>query len=867
MIRGISSNIDHGRYRRIINKSCFSTHTLADANVTPFNFEDIDKLVKKNRKRNEKDAQVTDNHRSIFYSLVKYSKAINYHKKNLENRSPNKDDGKIPKDMPENAETNLALPAVYDIYARGEFFCEKMAKNLGYMNKNMLIVIIKQSLSTYHNTRKKCWHSLSTKALRHCFISDEPLTCSDLVKICASLSKCYFKKLDEFKGKIDELIISQPEWTIHGASQILWSLSHLKLFSLPSFNYLNHTIVKCINLDSDKYIKYSDIHKIASANLMQVSQVGTIHPVLQSIVTHFANNTILLKCTGTKTMFAIVSILPYSAYNDELVIEILKILVRSLYQYSHVQAAQIIYKFAVIHSDLSNTARDLTLELLLSFRDLVLSSDITFIPSACSKLLYTYKRILGAHDEDFVNKCLSDLNANLHLLGPFSLFGSLLCLNSYFGEEAPEIGEKYRESVKHTKNNLLKFDDSGRLSKIVNGELVPLDNVKLWHYGLLSAIEKYDTYDHLFNFIGTLESTSLIHNVKSFALFLLNMCWDSSNLYNRNTMNSIFVIASKLLSLSENVEDNLLKQYWVLILYHLTTLDITTVFEHENIPRFPISSFDTDVILISLLTSGIRHDEDATLACLNELIQRYKDGKMSDAEPIVIKTILLLNYTYSNKTGGIVHKIINGNTRELFMETFYGSATVCQSNRSTEGYIHYLQKCLVKNLAPVPLEWTHIQIFFLQDYPRYMFKMIPLALVGNMFRIREVKCSIWDVSNWFLVKRGWNNLSNRLKELDVIDDSSIYEQLCEGYTNWNISEIKIANIATNKYVGPYLCQFVIMADDPSQNIIVFILADSPTENKHIYHKIRRDILNKFGYNFVELFCGQEVHTISTNSVQ
>ncbi|UKK02531.2 hypothetical protein MACK_002624 [Theileria orientalis] len=859
--------------------------------VIPFSFNEIDKIVKKRSKSPEKSIHIDKLHKKIFYKFIRQTNSLIYANVSL------------AKPLRNNTTETASSDNLND--QRGseeEIVCNQIERILGSLDKDNLIIVLQRSLSAHYYSKSKCWYSLSTRTLRYCFLNEQKLGCDDLVKILASLSKWRFHNLSEFGNKLDFYILLNHEWDTYQASQILWSLCHLNLFTLKAFDYLNGIIIGKLSssiqnnalslhcnvteslsnkvatcntghIEQDFALNddfYKNIHRIASANLTRSSKTGMNSPVLSSIHDYLSKNLVILKCLDTKTMLSVTGLFPHGMYNDKLTTSVLEILVNSFQSYTQAQAVQILYNLAVVHSDLSLRAKDLVIKLLYKFRVLVLSSECTFIPSAVCKLLYTSRVFLNNFDSNFVSKCLSDLNANLHLIGQFSLVGNVLCLNQLVNEFGSKLDSRQKENIDNTMNNLIKFDDNGNFSKLVDGSLVPLENVKLWH---LSAINNSNSKQYKDGTLG-LESIFSIYNAKR-----MN---DSFNEFYETCKGENYMSSMKNLVLF---------------------ISLLKVFKREvafgNTRILSVSN-----ALIKILTNIFKEDlsekENECESAVNYLEETQGDRVLENDEIVIIKFWELIRLFRGEASVCNISGCKSTNTDEMAKELFHSFYSHTGSNSSYSRIANttecsavnsytsedetskgdevdvkeskeahrgqqYMNKCLKSSCRPIQVDLLYTKLFFLQDHPKYFISLVPSIIIGEALNTRAHDLDIFKIAELLEREKQWNFLSRYLdanrgsvghqpstsyeEKTEKLADARV--QLRGFYSNWKVSEMEIDYILENQYIGAWLCPYVLK-NASNQTILIFQLKSKEENNLHIFDVLRRDVLTKFGYNFIEL---------------
>nr|PVC53117.1 hypothetical protein MACL_00000293 [Theileria orientalis] len=859
--------------------------------VIPFSFNEIDKIVKKRNNISEKSIHIDKLHRNVFYKFIRQTNSIIY--SNVSLNKPVKNN--ITETVSSDNLNNKREP-------EEEIVCNQIERILGSLDKDNLIIVLQRSLAAHYHSKLKCWYSLSTKTLRHCFLNEQKLGCEDLVKILASLSKWRFHSLSEFGNKIDFYILLNHKWDTYQASQVLWSLCHLNLFTLKAFDYLNDIIVgklssstlnKTLALNSNVPDSqnnevsapetgdgeqdfglnedfYENIHRIASANLTRLSKTGISSPVLSSIHDYLSKNLVILKCLDTKTMLSVTALFPHGVYNDKLTISVLEILASSFYRYTQAQAVQILYNFAIVHSDLSLRARDLVIKLLYQFRVLVLSSDCTFIPSAVCKLLYASRVFLSNFDINFVSKCLSDLNANLHLIGQFSLVGNMLCLNQMVNEFGSKLDSRQRENIANTMNNLIKFDENGSFSKLVEGSLVPLENMKLWHLSVVNNIDGKRNTDSTLGLVSNL------------------------NMYNATRLNDSFSDFYETCK-GENYMSSM--KNLVLFIALLNVFKREVAFSNGHIPSVSNA-------LIKILTNIFKEDPsemgNECKAAVNYLEDTRGSRVVENDEVVIVKFWQLIrlfkgeasacnvsgcngtnkdemakelfdsfySHTYSNRSysrsgNGRENSAVNCYTSED--GTSRGGEVEVKEREDDDRSNKYINKYLQSSCRPIQVDLVYTKLFFLQDHPKYFIRLMPSIIIGEALNTKAHDLDIFKIADLLEREKQWNCLSRYLdanggsfghqpstsyeKKSEELEGSKV--QLRGFYSNWNVSEMEIDYILENQYTGPWMCPY-ILKNASNQTILIFQMKNKEVSNLHIFDVLRRDVLTKFGYNFIEL---------------
>uniref|UniRef100_A0A3B0N4T9 RAP domain-containing protein n=1 Tax=Theileria annulata TaxID=5874 RepID=A0A3B0N4T9_THEAN len=846
--------------------------------VIPFSFTEIDRIVKNRTNIHEKSLKIDIKHKNVFYTFIRKTNSIIYSSLHLKktNSSDTKEDSLHSSCIKEDSKSFPVI--IRNEQIDDETICERVEKILGFLTKENLIVVLQRSLSAHFYLKSKCWKRLSTCVLRNCFLNEEKLNSTDLVKILSSLSKWRFTNLSEFEKKLDLLILVNDDWTLYNASQALWSLSHLNLFSLKAFQYLNAKIIHLLCSNSNQLEPntdlYESIHRICSSNLNKLSRTGIASPVLSSITEYFERNVEVLKCLDTKTMLSLTSLFPYSSYNDKLVTSVLGLLLGSFHKFTHAQASHILYNFSIIHSDLSTTAQHLVVKLLCKFRDLILASEFTFIPSMISKCLYTSILFLSDLDLNFVSMFLSDLNANLHLIGPFSLFGNLLCLNHMKSEFSRQLEPRDAKSIVNTMNKLMKVDDLGNLCKLDNEVLKPLE-IKLWHLSVLNVIScipispKFISdriYLKLQEFYEICDSENHMSTMKNFVLFLTNS-FGNRDLVDTNLKNLTLLTSSKLFECSSE-NNEILCVYWDLITCYLSCFEMLDVFKREV--KFDVlpSDFGPNFIvlrsLLNLLSCAFINDEKGLITYVEKLAHG-KERKPENVEVIIVKFCLLFsNFDSIRAQMGLKFEDFytsNGTNDKKYVEN-------SDIGLSAEA-IDYVKKCVRTPCKQINLGFLRTKLFFLQDHPRHFLPLLPSIIMGELLSTSDYrgKVDIYQIGKWLDEVKGWDCLSKSLKngnieeyreengdEMDEngskLENNVRIESM---YSNWKQREMEVEYVLKEQYIGPWLCPYVIKGKDEGSILLIFPMDFRNKNRRHVFDTMRRDFLSKFGYNFIELY--------------
>ncbi|XP_952904.1 uncharacterized protein TA07360 [Theileria annulata] len=846
--------------------------------VIPFSFTEIDRIVKNRTNIHEKSLKIDIKHKNVFYTFIRKTNSIIYSSLHLKktNSSDTKEDSLHSSCIKEDSKSFPVI--IRNEQIDDETICERVEKILGFLTKDNLIVVLQRSLSAHFYLKSKCWKRLSTCVLRNCFLSEEKLNSTDLVKILSSLSKWRFTNLSEFEKKLDLLILINDDWTLYKSSQALWSLSHLNLFSLKAFQYLNAKIIHLLCSNSNQLEPntdlYESIHRICSSNLNKLSRTGIASPVLSSITEYFERNVEVLKCLDTKTMLSLTSLFPYSSYNDKLVTSVLGLLLGSFHKFTHAQASHILYNFSIIHSDLSTTAQHLVVKLLCKFRDLILASEFTFIPSMISKCLYTSILFLSDLDLNFVSMFLSDLNANLHLIGPFSLFGNLLCLNHIKSEFSRHLEPRDAKSIVNTMNKLIKVDDLGNLCKLDNEVLKPLE-IKLWHLSVLNAIScipitpKFISdriYLKLHEFYEICDSENHMATMKNFVLFLTNS-FGNRDLVDTNLKNLTLLTSSKLFECSSE-NNEILCVYWDLITCYLSCFEMLDVFKREV--KFDVlpSDFGSNFMvlrsLLNLLSCAFINDEKGLISYLEKLAHE-KERKPENVEVIIVKFCLLFtNFDSIRDELGLkfedFYKANGTNDKEYVENSDIGLSAEAND---------YVKKCVRTPCNQINLGFLRTKLFFLQDHPRHFLPLLPSIIIGELLSTSDYrgKVDIYQIGKWLDEVKGWDCLSKRLNNGNIEEYRGENAEEIDGngsklennvriesmYSNWKQREMEIEYVLKEQYIGPWLCPYVIKGKEEGSILLIFPMDFRNKNRPHVFDTMRRDFLSKFGYNFIELY--------------
>ncbi|KAK2198206.1 hypothetical protein BdWA1_001215 [Babesia duncani] len=802
-------------------------------NPIPFDFENIEKLVKSHSKPVDSPITLNKDDKKLFHLFLRETNAITYTAAVL----------KKPVDKL-TCSSNNSNPT-----NNHQWLTKTIGNKLSQLSLNNRIIVLQRSLAAWQHSRNPCWYTLTTKTLRSCCINDEIPDSKQLVNIFAALSKWRFRNMKEFAKNFDIIILSASNWTMDQASQILWSLAHLKCFELLSFECMNSVVLEC--LENNPEILDDTIHRIINANLIKTSQVGNVSPVYESIANYLTVNPHYFKNLKAKTLLGISSFIPMlSSFNQDLIRSLISRATESLDDFTHIQAAHFVSNLALIKDKLDGTSGDLCLNLLYEFKESIYNSNVAFVPSLTAKLLYSFRIFLGAFDVNFVSKCLSDLNVNLHLLGSFSVLGNIQCLKLLSREKQTNWDSKFINSLESTSKKLINFQDGYLYKPLEDGGFEKLDNLRLWHYGMLTRLQE-TTFENistlLMSYMDSQEQERVSIKYKDFSLFLLHTFNNIKIKMNRNMLNCILMVSTNLYNqICKNTKIHLPK-YWNLFYHNLAYLGIFDAFEREcsNMTR-TIHNDTTRLLFLSIQTINGKTIYPQVFQCLNDLSVGFKSKQVSRTEMIAVRFALLtalLHHDIDLKDYGIDYDL-----KQQLLSCFYTGKSNGIVTTENE-FLEYIQHCCSRRIRPVDVELTYTRLFFLQDHPQLFLENVPDILISGMITAIEENVNLTQVASVLQKEKSWSNLIDHLKsqnlQTELVQDCNLKLVM---NTTCDLDEFKISKIQINHDIGPFTANMLMEDTTASKSIAIFVNASRDSNTM-----VRQAMLSQMGIEYIEMY--------------
>lgn len=818
----------------------------------PFDFEAIDQLVRSKPATPAKAIDINREDKSLFYWLLREANATVYAATAL---------SKYTKQIAPT-DTEVQGPNKPE----GEWLCDRIADRLHYYKLDNRIIILQRALAAYHHSRQHQWHRLAKTALRSCLINDEVPNANHLVKICASLSKWRLTRITEIQTKLDLCILAESQWNLYSASHILWSLAHLKRFDMRSFDYMNNIVSMTLAEPAFDVAALSDdtMHRIVNANLIRLSHTGSHHRIMKDVLLTLSLNPSAISYLTPKTLLAVTSLLPLHP-EATVASHLIRRISQSIHKFTHTQMAHVLYNFAIIRPNLAPAMIDDIVGMLFEFKETLYKSNAVYLPSLSCKLLFTFWAFLDGCDHKFISKCLSDLNTNLHLLVPYSLVGSLQCLEVYRDRNGTYCDEKQALSIANTWNNLVRVNDRGEFVKPSQCDLEePVENLKLWHIAALHRITNrgYNKMlSQLNSFMDRVDQDMIMPALKDIIMFLYNVSTNRALCGDRTLLNSLLIVVSQLWNVLGN--PNKYDEYWDHIQYNLAAMDLMEVLERECNNTLPCVGSSKSSYRISSMklcidaTKGKAVDE-ALLACLHHAASAESCDYV-ELDSLVARYIMFICIFHETTLGKMLEDASTCFLRNVLTESFYEGFYEPMFNTAVnkgldERLLEYLNKSLRLQISPPNLGMAYTTAFFLQDHIKPLLQTLPAIAMGALCSQKRYDISLWDLVTCF----DSNGPIKLVDYLETVNEAKpeknrplqqIVSHLCRPVLN-------VKRVRTNFNVGPYMCHIGLFGDDESQGVYVFI-TDGYSKNArdmaaHVFDRQRRLTLKNMGLQFVDL---------------
>lgn len=851
VLRNIGSRL--GVYRLIGSRRLVSSAVTSVYEPMPFDFEAIDQLVRKRILPKGDSIDIDPQDKPLFYKLLREANATVYASTSLGRNKHNAVKG-------EGIHPNEKKPEI-------EWLCDRISDRLQYYKLDNRIVILQRSLAAYHNCRHHQWARLAKTALRSCFINDEKLSARHIVKICAALSKWRFRNLSEIQAKLDLSILAESEWNLVNASHVLWSLSHLKCFDMKAFDYMNNVVSAGLRRPAFDLEEMSDdtIHRIINANLVRLSHKGFQHRVMKDILVALEAQPTQLSYLSPNTLMNVASLLPL--YPETTVTShLVKRISRSIHKFTHTQFAHMLSNFAIVKPYLSEDVVDDILSMLFEYKEMVYKSDVVYVPSLVCKLMITFRTFLKSFDNVFVSKCLSDLNSNLHLIVPYSLIGSLHCIDVYRTEISDTNDERQNVSVNNTWNNLIKLNNHGHFMKVSSGIAEePIDNLKLWHMAALKRLTSHgykQMMDMLINFMDRVKVDNTRATLKEFVMFLYNTSSDRALFRDRNFLNSVLIAVSHLWDEFKEHRDN---ECWHHIMLNLSVMGLREIFERECNAAFPHSTSPGQSALVAALNEclSMERGKCSGRKVLELLHNVAMDSSHENAEADyhIVRYILFMCLLNDSDVAFRLGKLSKVSIMDFLMQSFYepSRTPIFHMEGNEEGIdpmlLSYMENVMQAKLSPIDIGMAYTRSLFLQDHTRLLLQALPATIMGELCPQKVYDVHIWDVAR-SLEAEGIESLTRYLESIRE-SKPALDVRLLKVAKNAKDHTVKINKVRRNFYIGPYMCHFGLMSDDGPSSVYVF-LTDTPRNkggvhsSEHVYDRQRILALENMGLQFIEL---------------
>ncbi|GIX64444.1 VOC family protein [Babesia caballi] len=848
-----------------LNANAAAGKALAAYEPPPFDFEAIDDIVRSQQPGAKRGLNVDNDEKSLLYLFLREANAAVYAATALSKKG------------------ELLTPA--DSAARsaskggGQGVCDRIQSRLLDFKLDNRIIVLQRALAAWHHAAAHHWHRLAKTALRSCLVHDEALTAEQLVRICAALSKWRFRNLAEVQRKLDLAIMAEGSWDVYQASQLLWSLAHLRTFDVCAFDYMNNVIACALREGAVDVATMPDdtIHRILNANLIRMSHTGHHHRVVTVMVDSLEASPCAISHLSPKTILAVTAVLPLCRESG-IAAHIARRMSQSMHKFTHAQAAHLFYNLAIVAQHLPVAVMDQLVGALFEFKEMLYKAEAAYVPSLTAKLLFTFRVLLPAFDHCFVSKCLADLSANLHLLGPFSLVGNLQCIALYREETAEELSEKQCTSLRNTWRNIARVDGSGNFVKPLYGEtaLEPVENLKLWHYGALRRLTKYGhapMMDKLSGFTDRCDEGSLMSATKDFLLFLVNAATQRDLSSDGAFLNSVLIVGSQLWQMS--VDRRVDVETWDAIRFHLAALGLLDAFERECSGSSPRGDdVGQSQSLLGILRMMVRSPKsgDTEKALVKWLRDRAAVANDADIarDALAVRFLLFMGISHRYSVVQRLEEAGTSQLAQILTESFYGaSGPVFETHKSTDrelsNVLDYLNKSLQVHRAPINRTMAYTRAFFMQDTPRLLMPLIPKLALAELCPQKQHDVALWDVAMWLLEEKQQASLARYLES--VGEPRPTHPVNLVELASWNgCPAFDIKMVRRNFNFGPYMCHLGLFGENKTRVSLVFLNdaccgGVAGGRKEHLFDKQRRDALKNMGVQFLEFAVDNGEHNV------
>ncbi|GBE61574.1 poly(beta-D-mannuronate) O-acetylase, putative [Babesia ovata] len=755
---------------------------------------------------------------------------------------------------------------------QGEWLCERIADRLLSYSVDNRIIVLQRSLAGWHHSRQRHWHRLAKTALRSCFINDEFLNAQHAVKICAALSKWRCRDIAEVRQKLNLAILAAEGWNVDNASHVLWSLTHLREFDMSAFDYMNNAVAAALSKpDFDATSLMDDtVHRILNANIVRMSHTGRQHQAMITVLRVLKEQPHAVSHLSPKTMLAVSAVMPLCSEMG-ITEHIARRLSSSMHLFTHVQAAHVFYNFALVAPSLPSAVVDQLVGALFDFKETLYKTEAAYVPSLTAKLLFTFMTFLRGFDHSFISKCLADLNANLHLLGPFSLVGNLQYIKLYMDSSTGDLTDQQLTSLKNTWSNMVKTDAYGDFVKPLFGKdgQAPLDNLKLWHYGALYRLTKLG-YESLMRQIDVFRcgvgTDNVVPAMKDFLLFLVNVSARRELIADRRILNAILILASHLRNMSDG--NRRAEEYWEPIKFHLAALGILNIFEREcevslsnaansgnNVPTM------TAIRLAMTAATGGSADDSLLAWFRSKALGATPAAVEKDA--FAVRYVMFICLIHGNSIASLLKKASEQPIMKVLTQSFYAGACgpLFNSRNSTDPVVsevlEYLNASAQIPIVPIDSSVAHAKLFFTQDAPRLLLPLLPEVALAEMCSQQRQYVDLWDVAAWLQEAKQIDSLCRYLEGVGEARPMNSRTEFSELASKVERPLFDVKRVRCNFNVGPYMCHVGLFGGDDSHIALLFIhiLGGGCTADRlagHIFDAQRRKALEVLGVQYIEL---------------
>ncbi|CDR95211.1 hypothetical protein, conserved [Babesia bigemina] len=875
--------------RRLLRWRALSTHARnvipANAELAagayeppPFDFEAIDAILQSRAKKTQHESSevapssistaqppskergivLENDEKSLFYLFLRETNAVIFAATALAKK------GKLlASDQPSEGQFEKT---------QSEWLCERMADRLLSYSVDNRIIVLQRSLAGWHHSRQHHWHRLAKTALRSCFLNDEFPNAQHAAKICAALSKWRCRDIAEVRQKLNLAILAAEGWNVDKASHVLWSLTHLREFEMSAFDYMNNVVATALSKpDFDATSLMDDtVHRILNANIVRMSHTGRQHRAVLTVLRVLTEQPHAVSHLSPKTMLAVSAAMPLCSEMG-ITEHIARRLSSSMHNFTHVQAAHVFYNFALVAPSLPSAVVDQLVGALFDFKETLYKTEAAYVPSLTAKLLFTFMTFLRGLDHCFISKCLADLNANLHLLGPFSLVGNLQYIKLYMDSSTCDLTGQQLTSLQNTWNNMVKTDDYGDFVKPLFGKdgQAPLDNLKLWHYGALYRLTKLG-YEPMMRQIDSFRCGVGTDNVtpamKDFLLFIVNVSAQREVIADRRMLNAILILASHLRDMSDG--NARAEEYWEPVKFHMAALGILDIFEREcEASPSSAAKSGNDIPTMTALRLAMTEstggcDADPIFAWLRS---KALGATAADVEKdaLAVRYVMFMCLIRDNFIASMLKNASDEPIMKVLKQSFYAGACgrLFHPKDSTDPVVsevlEYLNASSQIPIVPVNSGVAHAKLFFMQDTPRLLLQLLPEVALAELCCQQRHHVELWDVAAWLQGSKQSDSLCRYLEEVGEAKPLNSRTSFRELAGNVDRPLFEVKRVRRNFNFGPYMCHVGLFGDEDSHIALLFVHTLSGVGGgdrfaEHIFDVQRRKALGILGVQYIDL---------------